>query len=446
MKTNWRDLPHSDDLERNVLACLLIHPHSTHTIKAILRGSKDFHNPNHALTYEFWVRAHGEYGEDLDVVLFSEFLRRLHSLDSIGGSKYLADLMDWLPSHHGHERYATELRNLAIRRDAHVMMIENLESGHVSHEQPTDDWLDSIERQLFDLRQSSSNHEPQTMGEILEANYEAAENADGNKTEVISTGLVDLDKMLLGGFVPGTMIVLGARPSHGKSALAMQLAAHAVKHDNVPTMLFSLEVSRQMIGWRVAYNEANVSYQNVRNHKLTPEDFSALARSCADWKERPFDVHDQAGVSISQIRSISRRYAAAKGVRLVIVDYLQLVKLGNKSESRQTEVAAMSRELQVMARELNVAVLVCAQLNRAAEGRADSRPRLSDLRESGAIEQDADVVMLLHRDDQAHIHDPNWKATNDAEVIIAKQRDGPTGIVKLNWFPGELRFKSSIIQ
>jgi replicative DNA helicase len=296
----------------------------------------------------------------------------------------------------------------------------------------TSDKLDRAEQRIFNVTQKKITGTAAPIKDLLIQAFESIEKREGHHVTGLATGFRELDELTCG-LQNGEMIVIAGRPSMGKTSFAMNIAEHIGADNDTPIVIFSLEMSRQQLVERMLCSRAAVDSQVVRKGFLSDEQFQALKDAADDLINRPIYVDDTPGITPLELRGKARRLRAQHSVRCIIVDYLQLMSLGTRVESRQQEVSEMSRYLKALARELEIPVVVLSQLNRAPEGREDHRPRMSDLRESGSIEQDADVVMLLHREDyyRREDEDSQGKEDNVAEVIIAKQRNGPTGKIKL---------------
>jgi replicative DNA helicase len=309
---------------------------------------------------------------------------------------------------------------------------------HDAHEKPEDptDILSEAERRIFSIAQQSEQRHAEQLDDLLNDAIRQLEENDGRIITGVSTGYPNLDE-ITSGLQPGEMIIVAARPSMGKTALALNIAENMTMRD-VPVALFSLEMSRQQLVQRLLSSRASVSGHNIRRNMLSDRDMAAIIQAADDLMKRPLFIDDTPSLSITQLRAKARRLKQSHDIGVVILDYLQLMTSGKRAESRQQEVSEISRGVKALARELNVPVICLSQLNRAAEQREGHRPRMSDLRESGSIEQDADVVAMLHRESYYHMNDQSWFEQNEdkhnlAELIIAKQRNGPTATVKLTW-------------
>ena len=297
--------------------------------------------------------------------------------------------------------------------------------------------MDKAERAIFEIAESKTTRDAAELGELLQETYDKLQSDEGMRTG-IETGFGELDEMT-NGLQPGELIIVAARPSMGKTVLALNMAEYMSATSKQPCAVFSLEMSRQQLAQRLLCSRSGVDSHKLRRNMLGPDDFGKLALTVGELSEAPLYIDDTPGLTLLGLRAKSRRLAAKHDIKAIFVDYLQLMSAPG-SESRQQEVSNLSRGIKALARELNVPVICLSQLNRAAEQREGHRPRMSDLRESGSIEQDADVVMMLHREDYFHRGEEDYEDTNTAEVIMAKQRNGPTGTVKLHFHGSTTRF------
>jgi replicative DNA helicase len=388
-------------------------------------------------------------------------------LELVGGPEYVMGLAEGTPSAAGASRYAKIVGDKArLRRlieAADQIIHDALNAGQFGVD-ATREIIDTAESLVFEIAQDEQKADPQELAAILQAELARIEAADGKGISGVPTGFHDLDK-LLSGLQKGEMLILAARPSMGKTALALNLAEQvarggrgpneAPKGAPVPVGVFSLEMSKGSLVQRLLSAFSQVDSQSIRTGHLSPSERATL-RTCAEGlSETPLFIDDTPGLSVLQLRSRARRMVAQHNIGCIIVDYLQLLSApGSARESRQVEVSAISRGIKALARELEVPIVCLSQLNRASEQREGNRPRMSDLRESGSIEQDADVVLLLHREDYYHRGEPAWdpnhvdfneenrEKLNLAELIIAKQRNGPTGTVQLTWDSRTTRFRN----
>jgi len=307
----------------------------------------------------------------------------------------------------------------------------------------TKEKLDEAERRIFAITDKRIRGAAVALKDLVTRAYELIEKREGSHVTGLASGYYELDDLTCG-LQNGEMIIIAGRPSMGKTSLALNIAEHLGVVEKTELAIFSLETGMQQLAERFLCSYSAVDTQLVRKGMLSTEHYQELVKSCGDLSEAPIYIDDTSSLTPLELRAKARRLKSVHDIRCIIVDYLQLMHLGSgKVESRQQEITTISRYVKALARELNIPVVVLSQLNRAPEGREDHRPRMSDLRESGSIEQDADVVMLLHREDYYHRGDENYQRDNTAELIIAKQRNGPTGSVKLRFREKFTRFESA---
>ncbi len=455
-----RPMPYSLEAEMALLGAMLLNPRVTPDVLAIVARAEDFYSEAHAAIFRTLVEVY-DRTPDADLVPIVEAIRDRGQLDLIGGPEYLEKLASETPSSAGAGHYArivsekAKLRRLIaaaeqIRHDA-------LNAGQLGLDGARE-VLDQAEMAVFEIAQEDRKSDPQLLADLLQREVDRLEASEGQGISGLATGFDDLDE-LLRGLQPGEMIVIGARPSMGKTALALNLAEQIARAGrtpwnphprgpNVAVGVFSLEMSKAAVAQRFLSALSQVNSHDLRSGKRFAEDeWRRIIAACGELKECPIFVDDTPGLTVLALRARARRMVAQHDVRAVFIDYLQLLTApGSARESRQVEVSAISRSIKALARELNIPVICLSQLNRASEQREGNRPRMSDLRESGSVEQDADVVMLLHREDYYHVGNPGWADENPdkigvAEVIVAKQRNGPTDVVRLTWDPRTTRFK-----
>ncbi len=428
--------PHNLQAEESLLGAMLLSREAV-AAAAELVTANDFYKPAHGHVYDA-VSTLTARGEPVDPVTVADELRRADLLDAIGGSSTLLSLQANTPATSNAARYATIVEEHALLRRLIGVAGEIAELGYGLPDDVTKT-IDTAESMVYDLSQhriTDSTAElrdllAETLGRIEEM-YDRGDSITGTPT-----GYTDLDT-LTAGLQPEALIVVGARPAMGKTAFALGMAAHAAMTANRPVLFFSLEMSRLELSQRLLCSEARVDSSRVRNGKLDDNDWSRITSAVGRLAEAPIWLDDNPNVSIMEIRGKARRLRSKIGdLGLVVVDYIQLMTGRTSAESRQVEVAEISRGLKILARELHCPVVALAQLNRSLEQRADKRPMLSDLRESGALEQDADVVMFLYRDE---IYNPESPDQGTAEVLVAKHRSGPTGVSKLAFLSHYTRF------
>jgi replicative DNA helicase len=433
--------PHSQEDEICVLGSLLLAGVEdlamVGDVIAILQPS-DFYLPNHTAIYEGMVAVYDAQSA-IDPVLLGAWLRDRDLYKTIGGQDYLAELMESVPTCVNGRQYAQRVRDKAILRTLVNAAGKVVEAAH-GGVKPAE-IADLAERTIFEATQGSQHaSEPVTSAQIMRDTLARMQDS-GHSLTGIATGIYQLDEMLCG-LQRGEMVVLAARPSLGKSALMMTIAQHLSIVERVPIAIFSLEMSREMIGDRLLASIGRVDAQRIRRNVLDADELHRTMQAHKEISEAPMWVDDSPGITIMQLRSKARRLALKHKIGAIFVDYIQLMHAPG-AENRQVEVATISRGIKALARELRIPIVALSQLNRKVEDRRDNRPTLSDIRESGAVEQDADVVMMLHREDYyRELNDPNYSPTNEAELIVAKQRQGPTGIVKLQWSRSTMTFRN----
>ncbi|MCE7973588.1 MAG: replicative DNA helicase [Leptolyngbya sp. PLA1] len=457
-----RQPPASPEAEMSLLGSLILDPNVIPDVLGVVRGAGDFYREAHGQIYQAIVDVY-DARHSGDLVQLSELLKDRGVLDAVGGPDYLLSLAEAVPTAVNAPHFARIVAEKAkLRRlidAAGQILYDCYHVGDLGAEGARE-VLDSAEMRVFEIAQEQSASDPESLAGLLDLEMKRIEAMDfeGGGLTGVSTGFSDLDE-LLRGLQPGEMVILAARPSMGKTALALNLAEQMAvggpgipgAHGNStsPVGLFSLEMSKNAIVQRLLSARSGVSSQALRGgHKIPDDDFRRLMLSAEDLKAAPIFIDDTPNLSVLNLRARARRMVAQHGVRVIMIDYLQLMSApGAARESRQVEVSTISRGVKALARELNIPIVCLSQLNRASEQREGNRPRMSDLRESGSIEQDADVIMLLHREDYYHVHNPDWASENPdkvglAELIIAKQRNGPTGVVKLAWDNRSTRFRT----
>jgi len=432
-----RKMPVSPEAEAAVLGSMILDRDCIGPVVEVM-NAEYFSRTEHRLIYESLLRLY-EANSSIDLVLLRDDLKKQDSLDAIGGVEYLVKVAESVPSAANAEYYATIVREKAMLRElartcAEIMQEACDEAGQVGEK------LDRAEQKIFAVTEKKISGAAIPVKTLITEVFEAIDARKGSHVTGVPTGFEELNQMLCG-LQNGEMVIVAARPSMGKTSFAINMAEHQAADENIPVVIFSLEMGRQQLVERILCSRSGVDSQLVRKGMLSTEQFAQLTEAGGELFEKPLFIDDTPGLTPMMIRAKCRRLKSQYNIQAVYVDYMQLMSLGGYIESRQQEISTISRQLKALARELEVPVVVLSQLNRAAEGREGHRPRMSDLRESGSIEQDADVIMLLHREDYYHRGDTDWEENNVAEVIIAKQRNGPTGTVELI-FDGRLtRFK-----
>ena len=433
--------PHAIEAEMCVIGSALIDPASLDDVVQILRG-EDFYKPANGAIFDQMVRFREASGA-LDVALLHQTLVDRDVLEAVGGQDYLVELASSVPSASNAVHYARQVYDKAVLRRVIETAGTMLQSAYANPGDPRA-VLDDAGAALFRLTQRSDLRPAVRIDQTFDETMDSLDPAKRG-ARAIKTGFGDLDDMT-SGVRKGEVTVIAARPSIGKSALALNMATHMAKAE-YPVALFSLEMSRHEISTRMLSSESGVSSQRMRSWFLRAEDFTKLGAAAGRMTPTPLYIDDTSALTTTQLRAKARLLVSRSDVRVIFVDYLQLLRFDRRTESRRVEVGEISRAMKVLARELDVPVVCMSQLNRASETRESHRPRMSDLRESGDLEQDADVVCLLHREEVHHEGDAAWAGSNPdklgvAELIIAKQRNGPTGTVMLMWHGETMTFKS----
>ena len=447
---DWRNLsqlfeklpPHAIEAEMSLLGSMLLEPQMLGDVMFIIKGGEDFYKPANGAIYDAMVELYDKHAS-IDIVQLNQSLADRAILDAVGGVNYLVELADAVPSAANAAHYARLVREKAMVRRLIEAAGDILYEAYHSPDQ-AQSILDHAEQRIFEIAQGSQESAIESLAELIKQTMAILEANEGKQLTGLPTGFAELDD-LTAGFQRGEMIVIAARPSMGKTALALNIAEHMAMH-GFGVGLFSLETSKQQVVQRMLCARSGIDSRKMRRNMLGPEEYRALMGACDDLLGAPIYVEDSPGLSLLQMRAKSRRMVAQHDIKVIFIDYLQLMASGGRVESRQLEVSNISRGIKAMARELNVPVVCLSQLNRSPEQREGHRPRISDLRESGSIEQDADVVAMLHREDYYHQGDDDWADTNQekvgvGELIIAKQRNGPTGVVHLSWIASSTRFR-----
>jgi replicative DNA helicase len=428
--------PHNLDAEESVLGAVMLSPDAANIALEKLTA-EDFYKPAHQLIFESVV-ALFDANQPIDAITVADHLRRTNQVERVGGVAYLTALLDGVPTTSNIEYYADIVDETSARRR---LMKAGAEVGSLAlrTEKPIAEVLDSAEQEVFRVAEKKVGDGLLPLGPLLQPTLERIEELGSRGDEItgLPTGFRDLDRMLAG-LHPANLVVIAARPSMGKSALALNIAANISENEH-PVAIFTLEMSREEVVQRLLSSMASVDSQKLRTGKLGPELWQKVVRETSRLYKMPLFVDDSPDLTVTAIRAKCRRLKRKHGLGLVVVDYLQLMQGGSSSESRQQEIADISRSLKNLARELHVPVIAVSQLNRALEQRENKRPRLGDLRESGAIEQDADIVMFIYRDEY---YNPAGDQLGAAEINVAKHRAGAVGTVMMNFAAEFTRFRN----
>jgi replicative DNA helicase len=416
-----RTPPQDMAAEQSVLGAMMISKDAIADVAEVLRGV-DFYRPTHETIHDAIIDLYGR-GEPADMVTVANELQRKGELQRVGGAPYLHTISASVPIAANASYYAEIVREKAILRrlvDAGTRIVQYGYAG----EGDVDDLVDAAQAEVYKVTDRRSSEDYAPLSEIMDGVLDEIE-AIGNREAGlygVPTGFVDLDD-LTNGLHNGQMIIVAARPAVGKSTFALDLCRAASIHNNMASVFFSLEMTRSEITMRLLSAEAKVPLNHIRNGALNEDDWTKLARKMGEVSSAPVFIDDSPNMTMMEIRAKARRLKQRHDLRLIVIDYMQLMTSGKKVESRQLEVSEFSRQIKLLAKELEVPIIALSQLNRGPEQRSDKRPMLSDLRESGSLEQDADMVILLHRED---LYERESARPGEADLIVAKHRNGPT--------------------
>ena len=435
MDTIGRIPPHNIEAEQAVLGCMLLDADIIPTVTELIR-SEDFYREDHREICEAILDITENAGP-VDIITVSDQLQLRGTLDSVGGLDYLASISSAVPTTANARHYTKIVEEKSLLRK---LIKASSDIASMSYD-ATDEAvyvLDRAEKSIFDILQKRSTQGFTHIKDVLLDTFNRLEELYNSKSYItgIPTGFTDLD-LKTAGLQNSDLILIAARPGMGKTAIALNIAQYAAVQKHVPVAIFNLEMSKDQLVNRMLSSEVMVDSQRMRTGKLEDDDWNKVAQALAPLSDAPIYIDDTPGISVMDIRAKCRRLKLEKNLGLVVIDYLQLMQGRGRVENRQQEVSEISRSLKILAKELNVPVVTMSQLSRGPESRNDHRPMLSDLRESGAIEQDADIVMFLYRDDY---YNPETEKKNIAEVIIAKHRNGSTGTIELRWFGEYTKF------
>ncbi len=439
---NPRSMPESLAAEAAVLGSMIIDPACIGQVIEQLQREA-FYRLEHQRIFDALVGLYEKNtGGAIDGVLLRDELEKRQQLEAVGGVEYLARVMESVPSSANVEYYTEIVKDKMLLRETISAATEILNDAY-DQSGETSEKLDDAERRIFAVTDKKIRGSAVALKDLVATVYELIEKREGSHVTGLATGYLELDG-LTAGLQNGEMIIIAGRPSMGKTALALNIAEHIGSVERAPVGIFSLEMGRQQLAERFLCSFSKIDAQQVRKGMLSTEDFQELVAACGAVSEAPIYIDDTSTMTPLELRAKARRLKSMHDIQCVIVDYLQLMHLSmSRIESRQQEISTISRYIKALAGELNVPVVVLSQLNRSPEGREGHRPRMSDLRESGSIEQDADVVMLLHREDYYHRGEEDYQPDSTAELIIAKQRNGPTGSVKLTFREKYTRFENA---
>ena len=430
-----RTMPNSLESEQSVVASMITDRDAIVAASEILTRD-DFYNQQYGVLFEAIVELYNS-GQPVDVITLQNKLKEKDVPAEVSSLEYLKDLILSVPVTVNVESYANIVKDKALLRQI-IRVNQDIENDCYNGNESVTKILEKTEHDIFALVQNRGGSDYVPIREVVMNAIHKIEQASKQKGSVtgIPTGFIDLDYQTAG-LQPSDLILIAARPSMGKTAFVLNLAQYVAFHENLCTAIFSLEMSKEQLVNRLFSLESRVDAQKLRTGNLQESEWEKLIEGAGVIGNSHLIIDDTPGISISELRSKCRKYKLDQDLKLIIIDYLQLMSGSGRSESRQQEISEISRSLKALARELNVPVIALSQLSRAVEQRPDHRPMLSDLRESGAIEQDADVVMFIYRDDY---YNKDTDLKNISEIIVAKQRNGPIGTINLAWLPEYTKF------
>ena len=431
-----RILPHSIEAEQSVIGSMLMDKDAV-IVALDMISSEDFYSRQYAVLYETMLELFNE-GKEMDLVVIQDRLREKNVAPELSSLDFIKEIITTVPTSANIKYYATIVKEKSTLRKL-IKLNEDIANSCYVGSDSLEDILARTEKDIFELLQSRTAKDIRPIEDIAKNVLYRIEAASRTREVVtgIPTGFIDLDYKT-SGLQPSDLVLIAARPSMGKTAFVLNMVQHIAMKKELPCMIFSLEMSSEQLVQRMIAMETGIDSQKLRTGNLNDNDWDPLIRGIVDVSDSKIIIDDTPGISVGELRSKCRKVKLEKGLSIVIIDYLQLMTGSSKrSENRQQEISEISRSLKALAREIKAPVVALSQLSRACETRPDHRPMLSDLRESGAIEQDADIVMFLYRDDYYH---KDTEHPNEAEVIIAKQRNGPIGTVNLMWKPETTRF------
>lgn len=421
--------PQNIEAEQFVLGAVFLDNEALFKANELIRLD-DFYRESHRRIYKAMLSLSSR-GEPIDIITITEELRKTNELEDIGGLAYLTNLAAIIPTSANVRHHSKIIRERAILRSI-IQTAHLISEKAYNAKSDADEILDYAEHLIFDIGDKRTNNTLANLKDIIKGTLKTIETLINKRSNItgIPTGFKDLDD-ITAGFQPGDLIIIGGRPSMGKTAFALNIAQHCAINTRLPSAVFSLEMSKEQLAMRMLCSEASVDYSKLRKGFLNQNELKRIIRAASTISESPIFIDDTAAISVMEIRAKSRRLKTEqKGLGMIVIDYLQLMRGRIDAERREQEISEISRSLKALAKELNVPVVALSQLNRRVEYTQDKRPNLGDLRESGAIEQDADVIIFLYRDE---VYNKKTSDKGTAEVIIAKQRNGPTKTIKLTF-------------
>lgn len=435
--------PQNTEAEASILSAILI-DNSTLLDVLELLSPEDFYKSTHKYIFAGMSELFAK-NEPVDLVTLTNLLREQKQLEKIGGATYLASLVDSVPLAVNAQHYARIVRDKAALRLL-IKKSNDITKKCFEDGGDVDGVIDFAESAIFEISGEKNKQAFYSLGQIIETNIDALEERQGNKSLLtgVPTGFTQFDN-LTSGCQNSDLIIVAARPSMGKTALALNIARNAAVDANIPVGIFSLEMSKEQLSMRMLCAEARIDSSRLRGGFFTREDWVQLTDAASILSEAPIYIDDSPDITAMSIRAKSRRLKLDKNIGMIFIDYLQLMRGPRTAERRDLEISEISRSLKALAKEINIPVIALSQLNRKLEERSDKRPQLSDLRESGALEQDADVVAFIYRD-EIYNRDENNPQKGKAEIIIAKQRNGPVGVVQLTFIDTYTRFENMALE
>lgn len=427
--------PHSVESEQSILGSILLDKDAMITVAEII-SPDDFYKEAHKIIYESMVSLNNK-SEPIDIITLTEELKGKGHLTDVGGISYITSLSTIVPTTSNVKYYTDIVKEKSVLRKLIKASNDIIKLGYEKSTK-IEDVIEQAEKKIFDISQEKASDDFKPINEVLMDTYDMIEQLYTNKSDVtgVTTGFKDLNKKI-NGFQRTDLILIAARPAMGKTAFSLNLVQNAAIKGNASVAVFSLEMSKEQLVQRMLASQSSVDLKKIKTGTLGDSDWPRIIDAMAVLSDTKIHIDDTPGIKISELRSKCRKLKIEQGLDLVLIDYLQLMEGDGRNESRQQEIAQISRSLKILAKELNCPVIALSQLSRAPEQRADHRPMLSDLRESGSIEQDADIVMFLYRDEYYNV---DSESKNICEVIISKNRHGETGSVELVWLGEVQRF------
>ena len=433
--SSYKVPPHNMDAEQAIVGGILINNDSLNQVVDILSG-EDFYREAHARIYEGMITLYNR-DDPVDVITLSQVLKEKGALDKVGGTEYLASLAEATATSAGILYHAEIVKDLSIRRNL-IRQCAHITEVCFQPSNETDDILDSAEQYIFEIAEKNIDQNFLQLDEVVRNSFKKIETTTGSNITGISTGFTDFDN-LTSGLQNSDFIIIAGRPSMGKTALALNIALNAALIDKVGVAIFSLEMSSLQLGIRLLGSDAMIDAWKLRKGAMQDDDYLRLTDSANRLSELPIYIDDSSALSSLEIKAKARRLKKKYDISLVIIDYLQLMQSKKAVESRQLEISDISRSLKALAKDLDIPILALSQLNRKVEDRPNKRPMLADLRESGALEQDADLIMFIYREE---LYNKTEENKGKAELIIAKHRNGPTGLANLTFREKYTKFQN----